>query len=72
MTNETNIPTCEACNGPLSEGFEETSAMSSLCDECAQDANREHIDFLAEAYGDMYFAQYDDDPNPYSGTYSEE
>ena len=28
-------------------------------------------DSYAEAYADAYLAQYDDDPNPYHGDYSE-
>ena len=30
------------------------------------------IDFIEDAYLDDYASQYDDDPNPYSGTYSED
>ena len=56
--------------------------MTPLCNDCIIDINMQLDEAIRyeEGYPDFFsdgpsfdsFAQYDDDPNPYSGTYSEE
>ena len=82
MITETNDPTCEACEGPLSDCSEEAQGMTPLCNDCIIDINMQLDEAIRyeEGYPDFFndgpsfdsFAQYDDDPNPYHGTYSEE
>jgi len=69
-----HIPMCPVCNenevGSLHGGTE--YYCSATCEGIAFEEAAEYTEeFRAEYYGHD-FSQYDDDPNPYAGTYSEE
>ena len=49
--------------------FTLTGGIARLANEEAEEYAEE---FRAEYYGDDIMSMYDDDPNPYAGTYSEE
>ena len=74
---------CDACNAPVDDYRLLTEYASDLiCPMCLQDLNDHfNADDLGDSpYGDDSWVdlhdgwadQYDDDPNPYHGTYSEE
>jgi len=72
----TNTQECVACATPLAF-VEEEIGQVEYCDPCAEEISEWHAqqerDYgAAEAEADAFLAQYDDDPNPYHGTYSEE
>ena len=63
-----HVPMCVICDenevGSIDGGHTEFCS-----DACADKA----MDYVMDAYdADAMMAQYDDDPNPYAGTYSEE
>ena len=67
------MPVCNFC-GELHTIFAEWAACNSrrnAADKCGYDEDRSdpYYDFLAN---DIEQGRYDDDPNPYHGTYSEE
>jgi len=67
----THTHECAACATLLAFPEDE------YCDSCAEEisewyAQQERDYGAAEAEADAILAQYDDDPNPYHGTYSEE
>lgn len=66
-----HVPMCGICNEYEVGAFNgHESYCSDLCADMAYDAVGAS-DFFTMDEAD-YYAQYDDDPNPYAGTYSEE
>jgi hypothetical protein len=55
---------CDRCGDELGENEDE------LCGDC--EARCEAEDRVNETDSDYFHARYDDDPSPYSGTFSEE
>jgi len=73
-----NQTTCDACLNVVAGVLSLNDYAGDLvCDQCMADLNEmieDHFedDFSwAEAEADAHAAHYDDDPNPYHGTYSE-
>ena len=67
----THTQECVSCATPIPFSEDE------YCDPCAEEISEWHAqqerDYgAAEAEHEAFMAQYDDDPNPYHGTYSEE
>ena len=69
---------CDACGEDFPQHMVSNRYANSLtCDECseqiARDFDQEYTESkcIQEAELDDWASQYDDDPNPYSGTYSE-
>ncbi len=61
-----HVPMCVVCGEYEVSTFQ---AHDQFCsDKCADDA----YEFQNDIAGDDWQSQYDDDPNPYAGTYSEE
>lgn len=66
-----HVPMCVVCGEYEVSTFQ---AHDQFCsDKCADDAHEFQYDAAGDGWGnDDIMAMYDDDPNPYAGTYSEE
>jgi len=69
---------CDCCGEEFPQHMVSNRYGNDLtCDECseqiARDFDQEYTDYkcIQEAELEDWSSQYDDDPNPYSGTYSE-
>jgi len=61
--------TCVDCGKVLKPEVQAFPTKTKLCKECLHYDDSEHAGYH---WHDEVAAQYDDDPNPYHGTYSEE
>lgn len=67
-----HVPMCKVC------GEWEVGTFTGSTEFCSENCWADATEFLTEASKqweqerEQYMAMYDDDPNPYAGTYSEE
>jgi hypothetical protein len=70
-----HIPMCPVCNENEVGAFLGSDQFCSpTCEHTAnvEEAEKERYDMMMSGSYDDFLSQYDDDPSPYAGTYSEE